>query len=233
MRGGDASRLAGGGCLREQPIACSVQAHGIGAVLDVRPSSGRLRRQRRSADDRARRADPDRCRSASGIATCSRPVFARTADEAVSGLRGQLRYRIRLACHPISRRTSSRLVRVAAGDGRPPDQRACRRRSGRLGAAIERARLGRATRNGFEPKAPARRRSRRQRGMGQLVADRRRCSDASPATRHRAADGRKSRRPPHREDSGRACSIRRISSSSDFERYGDRQLRMEESSAIT
>lgn len=161
---------------REKPIPCSVQAHGFGGVLRQAPEPAECDD---SVDPQAIGLD-----ALIRIAPDSHPAFyyvlaarlfeANRKDEAVFWFyAGQLRYRIRLACHPTLRRdiepalfgslhetVGRRLNEHAAADPRA------------WVATMERALAwDAATHNGFEPKAPCRAQiADQRRGMGELIA---------------------------------------------------------------
>jgi hypothetical protein len=158
--------------VRERPIPCSVQAHGISAV----ERSLREQPERAPCDasvdpekialDELIRIIPDQ-HPAFYYILASRLFAANRKDEAVFYFyAGQLRYRIRLACHPdlppgtepalfaSLQEEVGTLVNGYAG-GNPEA----------WAAAIERARDWDArTRNGFEPKAPCQAQIADQRG---------------------------------------------------------------------
>jgi hypothetical protein len=149
---------------REKPIPCSVQAHGMGAVV----GGARARPQRPACDNGV---DPQRLAldELIRIVPDQHPAFyyvlavrlfeAGRRDEAVFWFYvGQLRYRIRLACHPdlapdtepalfgsLQETVGRRINEHAGGDPRA------------WAAAMERALAwDAATHNGFEPRAPCR-----------------------------------------------------------------------------
>ena len=148
--------------VRERPIPCSVQAHGISAVertLREQPERAPCDASvdpEKIALDELIRIIPDQ-HPAFYYILATRLFAANRKDEALFWFyAGQLRYRIRLACHPdlpagtepalfasLQEEVGTQVNGYAGGD---PDAWA---------AAIERARDwdGR-TRNGFEPKAP-------------------------------------------------------------------------------
>jgi hypothetical protein len=177
---------------RERPIPCTVQAHGISAV----ERSLRAQPERAPCDDSV---DPERIaldeliriipdqHPAFYYVLASRLLAANRQDEAMLYFyAGQLRYRIRLACHPdLPPGTEPALfaslqeevgTRVNGYAGADPDAWA---------AAIERARDWDArTRNGYEPKAPCQAQIADQRGgMGALVEQIRRSKDQIRAER--------------------------------------------------
>ena len=164
--------------VRERPVPCSVQAHGMGAVLrsvQGKPQQGGCDDSvdpQHIALDELIRIIPDQHPSFYYI-LASRLLAEGRRDEAVFWFyAGQLRYRIRLACHPdlqpdvepalfgaLQEEVGRPVNEYAGGD---PDAWA---------ASIERARDWDArTRNGYEPKAPCRAAIDDQRGgMGALI----------------------------------------------------------------
>lgn len=176
----------------QRPIPCSVQRHGMGAVINgtagaecdssVDPQSVAL--------DELIRIVPDQHPSFYYI-LAQRLFAAGRRDDAVFWFyAGQLRYRIRLACHPelapdtepalfgSLHETVGRPINEY-GFGDPPA----------LAATLERVRAwDEATRNGFEPKAPCAAAIAEQRqGMGQLLSHLR--DNADQIRRERAANG--------------------------------------------
>jgi len=158
----DANGQAQADAVRERPIPCTVQAHGISAVErslreqpERAPCDSSVDPQRVALDELIR-IIPDQ-HPAFYYILASRLFAANRKDEAVFWFyAGQLRYRIRLACHPdLPPGTEPALLASLQEEvGRPineyvgadPDAWA---------AAIERARDWDAqTRNGYEPKAP-------------------------------------------------------------------------------
>lgn len=178
---------------REKAIPCSVQAHGISAViggLRERPACDGSVDPQRLALDELIRIIPDQ-HPAHYYVLASRLFQANRRDEAVFYFyAGQLRYRIRLACHPdlapdtepalfgSLQETVGRRINEHAG----ADPRA-------WAAAMERALAwDAATHNGFEPKAPCRAAIADQRGgMGGLIAHVR--QNEAQIRRDRAAAG--------------------------------------------
>lgn len=178
---------------REKAIPCSVQAHGMDAVLRERP-------ERPACDnsvdpqtvglDELIRIVPDQHPSFYYI-LATRLLAANRRDEAVFWFyAGQLRYRIRLACHPdlapdvepalfgSLQETVGRPVNEY-GFGDPPA----------LVATLERVLAwDAATHNGFEPKAACAAQIAQQReGLGQLIRHAR--DNAADIRRERAANG--------------------------------------------
>ena len=164
--------------VRERPIPCTVQAHGMGAVLGAASGKPGGASCDNSVDpqrvplEELIRIIPDQ-HPAFYYILASRLFAANRKDEAVFWFyAGQLRYRIRLACHPglapdvepalfaSLQEEVGTLVNGYAGSD--PDAWA---------ASIQRARDWDAqTRNGFEPKAPCQAQIADQRaGMGALI----------------------------------------------------------------
>lgn len=186
---------------RERQIPCTVQAHGISAV----EASLRERPERPPCDnsvdpqrvplDELIRIIPDQHPSFYYV-LASRLFAADRKDEATFWFyAGQLRYRIRLACHPdlppgtepalfasLQEEVGTLINGYAGAD---PDAWA---------AAIERARNWDAqTRNGYEPKAPCQAQIADQRGgMAALVAQIRQSKDQ--IAEQRRANGLPNRR---------------------------------------
>lgn len=178
---------------REKLLPCSVQAHGFGGVLREAPEPA-------ECDDSV---DPQTIGldALIRIAPDSHPAFhyvlaarlfeAGRRDEAVFWFyAGQLRYRIRLACHPNLRRdiepalfgslhetVGRRINEYAGGDPRA------------WAATMDRALAwDAATHNGFEPKAACRAQiAEQRRGMGELIAHVR--ANEAQLRRERAANG--------------------------------------------
>lgn len=176
----------------ERPIPCAVLAHGMGAVIGAAAGKPESAPCDNSVDpehlalDALIRIIPDQ-HPAFYYILARRLYQANRKDEAVFWFyAGQLRYRIRLACHPnlapdvepalfgALQEEVGRLVNEYAGAD--PDAWA---------AAIARARDWDAqTRNGFEPKAPCRTQIEDQRGgMGALIAQIRENGDRIRAER--------------------------------------------------
>ncbi|MEA3013322.1 MAG: hypothetical protein QOD42_1867 [Sphingomonadales bacterium] len=191
-----AAAAPGADAAREKAIPCSVQAHGMAAVI----GGPRERPERPACDDSV---DPQRLALGELIRIipdqhpsfyyilASRLFAANRKDEAVLWFyAGQLRYRIRLACHPdlapdtepalfgSLQETVGRQINEYAG----ADPRA-------WAATMERALAwDAATRNGFEPKAPCRAAIADQRGgMSGLIAHVR--NNEAQLRRDRAAAG--------------------------------------------
>jgi len=179
---GAATNVSGGAAeadaVRERPIPCIVQAHGMGAVLGATNGKPAGTSCDNSVDpqrvplDELIRIIPDQ-HPAFYYILASRLFAANRKEEAVFYFyAGQLRYRIRLACH-----------RELAPDVEPALFASLQEEVGTLvngyagadpdawAASIERARDWDArTRNGFEPKAPCQAQIADQRaGMGALI----------------------------------------------------------------
>jgi len=177
-----ANALSGGGnsaradATQQRPIPCSVQAHGMGAVVNGTASQGECDRSvdpQRIALDELIRIVPDQHPSFYYI-LAQRLFAAGRRDEAVFWFyAGQLRYRIRLTCHPeLAPDTEPALFGAMSEEvGRPINEYAAANPDA-WANAVERARNWDAeTRNGFEPKAPCATAIAQQRdGMGQLIA---------------------------------------------------------------
>lgn len=178
---------------REKAIPCSVQAHGMGAVVGgqrERPACDNSVDPQRIALDELIRIIPDQ-HPAFYYILASRLFEANRKDEAVDWFyAGQLRYRIRLACHPnlapdiepalfgsLQETVGRRINEHAGGDPRG------------WAATMERALAwDAATRNGFEPKAACRAQiAEQRRGMGELIAHVR--TNEAQLRRERAANG--------------------------------------------
>ena len=192
--GGNASGEGAGGtdAAAQRPIPCSVQRHGMGAMIGDKPSP--------ACDDSVEpyampldqliRIIPDQHPSLYYV--LARRLFAEgRRDEAVFWFyAGQLRYRIRLACHPdlapdtepalfgaMSEEIGSEINGYAGGD------------PAAWAAAMQRALdWDSATRNGFEPKAAcAAQIEEQRRGMGELMRHVR--NNPDQIRRDRAANG--------------------------------------------
>lgn len=177
---------------RERPIPCAVQAHGMGAVIgatagkpDSAPCDSSVDPEHVALDELIR-IIPDQ-HPAFYYILARRLYQANRRDEAVFWFyAGQLRYRVRLACHPdlapdvepalfgALQEEVGRMVNEYAGADPPA-----------WAAAIERARdWDTQIRNGFEPKAPCRAQIEDQRGgMGALIAQIRENGDRIRAER--------------------------------------------------
>ena len=178
---------------REKPIPCSVQAHGMGGALREAPQPAACDDSvdpQTIALDELIRIVPDQ-HPAFYYILANRLFAANRREEAVFWLyAGQLRYRIRLSCHPDLRpdiepalfgslhETVGRQINEYAFGDLPA-----------LLATLERALAwDAATHNGFEPKAPCATAITQQRqGMGQLVAQVR--DNGDELRRQRAANG--------------------------------------------
>jgi hypothetical protein len=187
--------------VRERTIPCTVQAHGISAVerslraQPERPPCDNSVDPRQIALDELIRIIPDQ-HPAFYYVLASRLFAADRKDEAVFYYyAGQLRYRIRLACHPdlppgtepallasLQEEVGTTINGYAGGD---PDAWA---------SAITRARDWDArTRNGYEPKAPCQAQIADQRsGMAALIEQIRQSRDQIRAERR--ANGLPNRR---------------------------------------
>lgn len=178
---------------REKAIPCSVQAHGMGAVVGggrERPACDSSLDPQRVALGELIRIIPDQ-HPAFYYVLATRLFEANRKDEAVLWFyAGQLRYRIRLACHPdlapdtepalfgsLHETVGRRINEYAAGSPRD------------WAATMERALAwDAATRNGFEPKAACQAAiADQRRGMGQLIAHVR--GNEAQIRRDRAASG--------------------------------------------
>jgi hypothetical protein len=178
--------------VRERPIPCTVQAHGIDAVeRSLReqpqraPCDSSVDPQKIALDDLIR-IIPDQHPSFYYV-LATRLFAANRKDEAVFWFyAGQLRYRIRLACHPdlppgtepalfasLQDEVGTLVNGYAGGD---PDAWA---------ATMERARdWDEHNRNGYEPKAPCQAQIADQRsGMAALIAQTRHDKDRIRAQR--------------------------------------------------
>jgi len=189
---GTANNAAQADATAQRPIPCSVRAHGMAAVMNgnagadcdnsVDPQTVAL--------DELIRIVPDQHPSFYYI-LAQRLFAAGRRDEAVFWFyAGQLRYRIRLACHPdLAPDTEPALFGALSETvGRPINEYAFGDPPA-LVATLERARAWDAeTRNGFEPKAPCAGVAAQQReGMGQLIAHVR--DNGDQIRRERAANG--------------------------------------------
>jgi hypothetical protein len=178
--------------VRERPIPCTVQAHGMGAILgaaagkpDAMPCDSSVDPQHIALDELVRIL-PDQ-HPAFYYVLASRLLAANRKDEAVFWFyAGQLRYRIRLACHPnlAPDVEPALLASLQEEVGRPINEYAGADPDA-WAAAIARARDWDAqTRNGFEPKAPCQAQIADQRnGMAALIAQIRQNKDRIRAER--------------------------------------------------
>jgi hypothetical protein len=178
---------------REKLLPCSVQAHGFGDVLRDAPEPAECDD---SVDvetiglDELIRIIPDQ-HPAFYYTLAARLFAANRKQEAVFWFyAGQLRYRIRLACHPNLRHDIEPALFGSLQEtvGRQINEYAGADPAG-WAAAMERVRAwDAATRNGFEPKAGCAAAIADQReGMGQLVAQLR--ANPEEVRRLRAAGG--------------------------------------------
>lgn len=181
---------------REKAIPCAVQAHGMGAVIGTlrerpeRPACDNSVDPQTLALDELIRIIPDQHPSFYYI-LASRLFQANRKDEAVYWFyAGQLRYRIRLACHPdLAPDTEPALFgSLQETVGRPINEHAGADPR-KWVATMERALAwDAATHNGFEPKAPCRAAIAEQRsGMSGLIAHVR--DNEAQLRRDRAAAG--------------------------------------------
>lgn len=162
---GGCGRIGGGepaDAARERPIPCMVQAHGIDAV----EATLRERPERPACDnsvdpqavplDELTRIIPDQ-HPAFYYVLATRLFAANRKDEAVFWYyAGQLRYRIRLACHPdLPPGTEPALFAAMSEEvGRPINEYAGSNTTA-WAAAVDRVlEWDERTHNGFEPKAP-------------------------------------------------------------------------------
>jgi hypothetical protein len=181
---------------RERPIPCSVQAHGIGEVernlraQPERPPCDDSVDAQRIALDELIRIIPDQ-HPAFYYVLASRLFEANRRDDAVSWFyAGQLRYRIRLACHPdLAPDTEPALFASLQNDVGQVVNEHAGGNPAQWAAAMERALDWDArTRNGFEPKAPCQASIAEQReGLRELVRHVR--DNADQIRRERAARG--------------------------------------------
>lgn len=163
----------------QRPIPCVVQAHGMGAMMDALRGTPRQQECDDSVDPRTIPLDefvsiiPDQ-HPAFYYMLASRLFVANRQEEAVFWFyAGQLRYRVRLACHPdlppdvepalfgsLQQSVGQTINEYAGGN---PDEWA---------ATLERVLAwDEAIHNGFEPRAPCAAQIAEQRaGMGQLIA---------------------------------------------------------------
>lgn len=190
---GNVQASGGPDAARQRPIPCSVQAHGMGAVVNGTAAQGPCDNNvdpQTVALDELIGIVPDQHPSFYYI-LASRLYAANRKDEAVFWFyAGQLRYRMRLACHPdLAPDTEPALFgSLQETVGRPVneygfgDLRA-------LPATLERVLAwDAATRNGFEPKAACAPAIAEQRqGLGQLIAQIR--NNGDDIRRQRTANG--------------------------------------------
>ena len=177
---------------RQRPVPCSVERHGMDAVINGSADAAcdhSIDPQVMALDELIR-IIPDQHPSFYYI-LAKRLFDANRKDEAVFWFyAGQLRYRIRLACHPDLRPDTEPALYASlhATIGREINEYAGGDPAA-WAAAVERARSWDAeTRNGFEPKAPCATAIAEQReGMGQLIAQLR--ADPDAIRRERAAHG--------------------------------------------
>ena len=178
---------------RQRPIPCSVQAHGMGAVTNGTAAQGPCDNSidpQTVALDELIRIVPDQHPSFYYI-LANRLYAANRKDEAVFWMyAGQLRYRIRLACHPdLAPDTEPALFgSLQETVGRPINEYGFGDLQA-LPAALERVLAwDAASRNGFEPKSACASAIAEQRqGLGQLIAHIR--TNGDDIRRQRAANG--------------------------------------------
>jgi hypothetical protein len=178
---------------QQRPIPCSVQAHGMGAVTNGTAARGACDNSvdpQTVALDELIRIVPDQHPSFYYI-LAGRLYAANRKDEAVFWMyAGQLRYRIRLACHPdLAPDTEPALFgSLTETVGRPVNEYGFGDLTA-LPAALERVLAwDAATHNGFEPKAACASAIAEQRqGLGQLIAHIR--TNGDDIRRQRAANG--------------------------------------------
>lgn len=177
----------------ERSIPCSLQAHGLGAEVNGTASQGpcddSVGAEYMPLDELIR-VIPDH-HPAFYYILARRLFDAGRRDEAVFWFyAGQLRYRIRLSCHPNLRPDTEPALFGSLQEtvGRPVNEYGFGDLQA-LPATMERVLAwDAATRNGFEPKAACTRTIAEQReGMGQLIAQLRANPDA--IRRERAAHG--------------------------------------------
>lgn len=178
---------------REKAIPCSVQAHGMGGVLREAPEPAACDD---SVDaqtlglDALIRIIPDQ-HPAYYYVLAQRLLAANRRDEAVFWFyAGQLRYRIRLSCHPDLRPDIEPALFGSLQEtvGRPVNEYGFGDLTA-LTTAMERVLAwDAATHNGFEPKAACATQIAQQRqGLGQLIAQIR--ADPDAIRRQRTANG--------------------------------------------
>ena len=188
--GGNAARQAD--ATAQRPIPCSVQRHGMGAVVNGSADAGcdNSVDPQTIALDELIRIVPDQHPSFYYI-LAQRLFAAGRRDDAVFWFyAGQLRYRIRLTCHPeLAPDTEPALFGALSETvGRPINEYAFGDPPAFV-ATMERVLAwDEATRNGFEPKAACTAIIAQQRqGMGQLVSHVR--DNAAQIRRERTANG--------------------------------------------
>ena len=178
---------------QQRPIPCSVKAHGMGAVVNGTAAQGACDNSidpQTVALDELIRIVPDQHPSYYYI-LASRLYAANRKDEAVFWFyAGQLRYRIRLACHPdLAPDTEPALFgSLQETVGRPVNEYGFGDLTA-LPLAMDRVLVwDAASRNGFEPKAAcAAAIADQRRGLGQLIAQVR--ADPDAIRRQRTANG--------------------------------------------
>src|SRR5437868_12557177 len=184
---------SGSDAAQQRPIPCSVQAHGMGAVTNGTAAQGSCDNSvdpQTVALDELIRIVPDQHPSFYYI-LASRLFAANRKDEAVFWMyAGQLRYRIRLACHPdLAPDTEPALFgSLTETVGRPVNEYGFGDLTA-LPAVLDRVLAwDAATHNGFEPKAACASAIAEQRqGLGQLIAQIR--TNGDDIRRQRAANG--------------------------------------------
>lgn len=197
--GGNAAANGSGGgnsaqadATAQRPVPCSVQRHGMGAVVNGSTDAGcddSVDPQTIALDELIRIV-PDQHPSFYYI-LAQRLFAGGRRDEAVFWFyAGQLRYRIRLSCHPdLAPDTEPALFGAMSEEiGRPINEYAFGDPPAFV-ATMERVLAwDETTRNGFEPKAACTTAIAQQRqGMGQLVSHVR--DNADQIRRERAANG--------------------------------------------
>ena len=184
-----ADNVAQADATEQGPVPCSVLAHGGAEILNGRDCDRRVDPQTVALDELIR-IIPDQ-HPAFYYVLAQRLFAAGRRDEAVFWLyAGQLRYRIRLTCHPdLAPDTEPALFgSLHESVGRPINEYAFGDLPA-LAATLERARAwDEQTRNGFEPKAPCATAIAQQRaGLGQLLAQIR--DNGDDIRRQRTANG--------------------------------------------
>jgi hypothetical protein len=184
---------SGSDAMQQRPIPCSVQAHGMGAVTNGTAAQGPCDNSvdpETVALDELIRIVPNQHPSFYYI-LAGRLYAASRKDEAMFWMyAGQLRYRIRLACHPdLAPDTEPALFGALTETvGRPVNEYGFGDLTA-LPATLERVLAwDAATHNGFEPKAACASAIAEQRqGLGQLIAHIR--TNSEEIRRQRTANG--------------------------------------------
>lgn len=193
VAGGNIPASSGPDAAQQRPIPCSVQAHGMGAVVNGTAAQGPCDNSvdpQTVALDELIRVVPDQHPSFYYI-LANRLYAANRKDEAVFWFyAGQLRYRIRLACHPeLAPDTEPALFgSLQETVGRPVNEYGFGDLTA-LPVTLERVLAwDAASRNGFEPKtACAAAIAEQRQGLGQLIAQIR--ANPDDIRRQRAANG--------------------------------------------